>query len=171
MYTIILQAGGFALALFLLIICIYKLSASLRPGSTAARIDHSEACLVAALNAGTSNCHVWNNRLAGTDGKNRNLLLIDYNLQPAQEYLLPLSAIEEVSLTESREPVSNYLEKTGLQLRIKDGSTISFSVYDNAYDAVVDLPRLTRFTSYFSRYLGRMVSEQVEEEGGRRKEE
>lgn len=159
MYTTILQVGGFALAFFLLIICIYKLNASLTAGGTATRIDHSEACLVAALNAGTSNCHVWNNRLAGTDGNNRNLLLIDYNLQPAQEYLLPLSTIENVSLTESREPGSNYLEKTGLQLRIKDGSTIAFSVYDNAYDAVTDLPRLTRFGSYFTRYLGRLVNE------------
>lgn len=157
MYIIILQVGAATLALFLIVLLFYKPGTSQH--AVGKRVDQTEACLAAAMNAGASNCHVWNNRLAATDGDQGNLLLIDYNQYPVQEYFLHLSTIEHVSLNEIREPGNNYIERTELHLKVNDGSSIIFPVFDSAFDAFTDLPRLARFSTYFTKFLERLVSE------------
>lgn len=161
MFISILEAGGFTLAVIVCILCIYKLSVTLRSNVEVAKPDHSAACLAAAMDTGISNYHVWTNRLVGTDANNEHLLLLDYNQSPAMEYHIPVSTIENVVITEQRSSGSNYLERTGWQLRMADGSTIEFTVYDKNFDIVTDMPRLTRFTMYFKRFLVRLLRDKV----------
>jgi hypothetical protein len=105
--------------------------------------------MVKRANLSIEDSESGNKKVIALDGKNKKLLIIDHNKKNRQEQCIPLLDIVSCTIHEVRDGPGKNIKKINLELKTRAHEIFKFCFYDDAYDAITELPSLARRAMYW----------------------